>query len=125
MDRAIEINGTKYPLKFGIGAYRLLGRVWKLDGVQGVMNKIQSPFEEGKEAGSFEQFDVIGYLTWAAISNAGVEEGPDVDAIIDDMMFAPEKMEAVMTAFSENIPQQKPGNPQPRKKPGKKGAKKS
>ena len=123
MDRAIEIQGTRYPLKFGIGAYRLLGKIWNLNGVQSVMNKIQSPFEKGKEAGSFEQFDAIGYLTWAAISNAGVEEGPDVDTIIDDMMFAPEKMEEVMTAFSENIPQG--GNPQPRKKPGKKGAKKS
>lgn len=126
MERAIEIRGTKYPIKFGIGAYRLLGRIWKMESIQAIMNKIQAPFEKGSEPGSLEQFDVIGNLTWAGIKNArpkgDTAEIPEVDDIIDDMMFSHEKMEEVMAAFSANIPQQ--GNPQPRKKPGKKAAKK-
>lgn len=123
MKRAIKIQGTEYPLKFGFGAFRLLGRLWNLNGMQSVMSKIQAPFEKGKEEGTFEQFEIIGALVWAGISNAGVEDIPEENDIIDDVMLSPDKIELVMAAFTESIPQQ--GNPQPRKKPGKKGAKKS
>lgn len=123
MERAIEIQGTSYPLKFGIGAYRILGRIWNTESIQVIMNKIQEPFEKGKEPGSLAQFDTIGNLTYAGIKNArpkgDTTEIPEVDDIIDDMMFASEKMEEVMAAFSENIPKQ--GNPQPRPKARKKG----
>ena len=122
MKRSIEIQGTEYPIEFGFGAFRILGALWKLK-FNGVIQKISEDFSSAGDDPSFEQFETIGQMVWAAMQNAGIDDPPKVDKIMDDIMFAPEKLETVMSAFAEKMPQEKPGNPQPRKAPGKKAKK--
>lgn len=118
MKRAIEIQGTKYPIQFGYGSFRILGEKWNCKGVQSVAKKFQEVFpEKGSDDISFEQADKIGDLALAGIENAGCEEIPHRDTIVQEILFDGDKLEALMAAFAESFP--KSGNPQPRKKTGK------
>jgi len=118
MGKTIEIQGKTYPMKFGYGAFRLLGDMWDCKGIQGVATKFQEEFKSAGEEVSFEQADMLGDMVLAGIECGGTIELPDRDDVVHDLLFNAEKIEEVMTAFSESFDQ---GKPQPRKKPGKKG----
>lgn len=117
--RKIKIDGTEYPIKFGYGAFKLLGYKWNCKGVQGVAQKFQEVFpENGSEDLEFEQGDKLGDLALAGMETAGVEDLPNRDDLVNELMFVnPSLIEVIMNAFAESFP--KSGNPQPRKKTGK------
>lgn len=105
-------------MKFGYGAFRLLGEIWGCKGIQGVANKFQHEFKSAGEEVSFNQADMLGDMVLAGIECGSTADLPNRDDVVHDLLFNAEKIEVVMTAFSESFTQ---GNPQPRKKPGKKG----
>lgn len=120
MKKTIEIEGTKYPIRFGYGAFRILGEKWNCSGVQAVANRFQELFpEKGSDDVSFEQGNTLGDLALAGMENAGVEDAPSRDDVVNEMMFVDsEQIQVLMNAFAESFP--KSGNPKPRKKTGKK-----
>ncbi|WP_281681829.1 hypothetical protein [Zunongwangia profunda] len=115
-NQSIKISGSVYPLKFGYGAFRLLGRNWNCPGIAQVSEKVQQAFPEGSNNEvSFDQIDLIGDITYAGISNAGVSDIPDPEDIIQAIVFEDaNQLSIVMNAFSESFP--KEGNVQPRSK---------
>lgn len=120
MRTEIEIQGTRYPMRFGFGAFRILGSLWDCKGVQGVVGKIQGLFpKEGSGDIEFEQAEMIAQLIWAGIENAGTDlETPEDNDILDEVLLAnPDKLQVVMTAFAESFP--KSGNLKPVKSTGK------
>ncbi len=123
----IELNGEKFQLKFGYGAFRILASAWDCKGIQSVAAKFQEifPAEATEDAEiSFEQADQIGDLVLAGIQNAnpGAEQDLDRDEVVGLMMFDPTKLQLVITAFMESFPQA--GKAQPQPKQGKKKGKK-
>ncbi|HET8885236.1 MAG TPA: hypothetical protein VFM70_02680 [Salinimicrobium sp.] len=110
MKHAIEIAGTSFPLKFGFGAFKLLGNAWDCKGIQSVINEFQKIIPTGKEPDvTFEAADKLADVAFAGISNAGVKELPDSDECIEALLFGGQ-LEPLMIAFQESLPQ---GNPQP------------
>lgn len=121
MVQTIELQGKKYPIKFGYGAFRNLGFVWDCKGVQGVAKKFQDIFPEGgSDDVSFEQADKLGDLAIAGLEAAGNHDHPERDDVVQELLFNPEKLEKLMQLFTDSFPK---GNPQPRKNPGKKAKK--
>ena len=112
MAATIELNGTKYPMKFGYGAVRILGDKWNLTGPAKVFDKFSQ-----LEPESFDQFEFLAGLICAGITNAG-EEAPDLFDVVDEVMANPHLIEGVMQEFQKRLPQ---GNPQPAPKGRKKG----
>ena len=116
MNDKITIAGTAYPLKFGFGAFRILGEKWNCKGVQGVINEFQNLFPQEKEQEvdiTFEASDKLADVAFAGISNACAEELPDVDDCINALLFEGQ-LQVVMNAFTKSLPKQ--GNPMPVKK---------
>lgn len=122
MAQTIELQGKKYPVKFGYAAFRNLGFAWDCKGVQGVAQKFQEIFPEGgSDDVSFEQADKLGDLAIAGIEAAGNFDYPERDDVVQELLFDAEKLEKLMQAFADSFPKQ--GNEKPRKKPGKKAKK--
>lgn len=115
MSNSIEIKGTKYPVKFGYGAFRILGEMWGEKGVQSVSKKFQDIFNGSGEEISFEQTDMLGDLVIAGVENAQPEITLpfDRDDAAQEVLFSEDKLTAIMHAFTESFP--KSGNPKPRK----------
>lgn len=113
MNDKITIAGKTYPLKFGFGAFRILGDNWNCKGVQGVINEFQNlfPQEEGKDVDiTFESADKIADIAFSGMINAAAEELPDTDECIHALLFEGQ-INVVMTAFTKSLPQE--GNPKP------------
>lgn len=116
----IKVNGVPYPVKFGYGAIRLLGSIWKLNGFVEVVEKVGSLVPSGKGKNfdlSFENLDCIGDIIWAGITNASnnevdVQREEAVDAFFQDM----ESLATVFELFMESMPSQKEPVEPPKKK---------
>jgi hypothetical protein len=125
MGTTIEIQGKKYPLKYGYGAFRLLGETWECPSVQKVAKKFQEIFPAaGIEDVSFEQANALGELALAGIQNAlpraRWQDLPELDDVVNELLFQDStKINLVMTAFTESFP--KSGNAEPRS-PARKAA---
>lgn len=109
MAAKITLDGTEYPIHFGYGAIRYLGRIWNLNGPQEVFERFGKLFDGKEAAGSFDQMEAMGWLIIAGISNAD-QDPPELNAVVDQVMKDPTLMEVVMTEFQRSLPQ---GNPQP------------
>lgn len=108
MSDFVEINGEKYPLKYGYGSIVLLGEKWGLPGYEEVLSKLASVFPEGGEIKmKFDILEVIGDLILAGITNGGgdVSKADIVDSVIEN----PEILVRVFEAFRSKLPQEKPG----------------
>src|SRR5690606_11418211 len=109
------------PLKFGHGAFRLLGEAWECKSVQKVAKKFQELFPEGGlDDIGFEQANALGQLTLAGIENGGTnwDQLPALDEVVNELLFVDaEKITTVMTAFTESFPNaESQGNAEPRSK---------
>jgi len=75
-NQVITIKDQKFTLKFGYGALRALGMLWKVPGPTQVGNRISKAFEgfSGKNAElGFEQIDVIGAMVYSSVVAADSE----------------------------------------------------
>jgi hypothetical protein len=108
MNHFIEIDGKKYPLKYGYGAIALMGKYWNLDGYEAVINKLANIFPEGQEIQmKFDVLEVIGDLIQAGIANADGDNVKHED-IVDAVMADPSILVNVFENFRSKLPQGKP-----------------
>jgi hypothetical protein len=131
MATILEIKGHKYPIKFGYGAFRLLGNAWDCKGIQGVALKFQSIFPEGgSEEVTFEQGDMLGDLALAGIEVGSYDmvredDIPARDDVVQELLFNADKISILLAAFSESFPKpETSGNAEPRSKARKSATKK-
>lgn len=118
MRHTIEIEGQKYPIKFGYGALRILGSKWNCPGVQSVLQRFRDAFEdENPPDFSFEQGDLVADLILAGVENAGAEKLPDPDDLMNEVLQNPDILSNTVDLFAKSVSQ---GNPTPRKKAGSK-----
>lgn len=120
MKNTIKIEGKTYPIRFGYGAFRILGEKWNCKGIQGVAKKFQDIFpEQDTEDLEFDQAKMLGDLALAGMENAGGEDLPHGDEVVQSIVFEDSsQLSTLMNAFSDSFPQS--GNPKPVKKTGKK-----
>jgi len=102
--KTINIAGTSYPLKYGYGAFRLLGEYWNQKGIQGVIKVFNESFANMDKEQEFDALNKIGDLVNAGIENAGGET-IERDEILQEVMFKDaEKLQIVMDEFVNSIP---------------------
>jgi len=102
--KTINIAGTSYPLKYGYGAFRLLGEYWNQKGIQGVIKVFNENFTNMDKEQEFDALNKIGDLVNAGIENAGGET-IERDEILQEVMFKDaEKLQTVMDEFVKSIP---------------------
>jgi len=102
--KTINIAGTSYPLKYGYGAFRLLGEYWNQKGIQGVIKVFNENFTNMDKEQEFDALNKIGDLVNAGIENAGGET-IERDEILQEVMFKDaEKLQIVMDEFVKSIP---------------------
>jgi hypothetical protein len=102
--KTINIAGTSYPLKYGYGAFRLLGEYWNQKGIQGVIKVFNESFANMDKEQEFDALNKIGDLVNAGIENAGGET-IERDEILQEVMFKDaEKLQTVMDEFVKSIP---------------------
>lgn len=97
----ININGVDYTLKFGYGALRLLADVWRLKGIQEVINAM------GDISG--REIEVAVDLVWAAIAVGSPDAALDTADVGDYLLAHPDKMPEVMEQFMASMPQPQAG----------------
>lgn len=118
----ITINGKQYPIKFGYGATRLLGKYWGLPGFMDVVNTVSGivpKTEDGDPQLLFENLDKMADVVFAGISNASKQEVDiDTDDIIDALFEDMEQLALVFQLFAESMPKAQE-TPQPKKSTGK------
>lgn len=112
----VIILNTKRQLKFGFGALRKLSIRWKCKGLQEVIQIISDKFNNLQDL-EFEATDKLADIVLAALENARVDVSDiDRDDLIEDIVINhPEKLEGIMEAFAQSLPQQ-PETPEPAKK---------
>lgn len=107
-------------MKYGYGAFRILGETWECPSVQKVAKKFQEIFPEGGiDDVAFEQANALGQLALAGIENAGTNWGdlPELDDVVNELLFVDStKINVIMTAFTESFPKPETGNAEPRSK---------
>lgn len=119
----IIINGNEYFLKFGYGAFRVLGRIWKINTLEATGEKIAKAFSKiDKKGGSFgfEQMDVLSDMIYSAIicNDPSVKNKINQDDIASEILRQPSELTAIIELYMNSInsmlsPQ---GKPQPPKK---------
>ena len=125
MERAIEIDGKKYPVKFGYGVLKQLGKHWGCKGINSTFKEVQSVFNEteGIPFDKEEKFiDLFRFGNAKADPKTDIEK-VDPDVIIEAVVFNPGNMEIFMERFQEMM-QRSSGNPKPRPEARKKAASK-
>jgi len=121
-DLNIKLLNKGYQLKFGYGALRILGAKWKCNSIQKVGEEIQKSFSKIEEL-DFDTNDKIVDIVLAALENARHDVTEiDRDELLNELLFEDQaKMEKIMTAFVNSMPQ---GENKPKKKTAKKETKK-
>jgi len=142
----LNIDGVKYPLKYGYGTTKLLGREWKLPGMMEVFAKViqMMPFQDpekvdlenvseeenaaiGAEMLKFENIDIMIDIVQAGIlhGNPDLKELPiDNDGIADHLFSNMEDLTDVFGAFLASMPRPK-ATPEPQKKRSARAKKKT
>ncbi|WP_435624473.1 hypothetical protein [Flagellimonas sp.] len=117
MDKAlnIELNGTPYPLEFGYGSVKLLGKYLNddtYDGTVAIIQQLLSGLSDKEQKGkklSFKMLDCLGYLVISGIENADpdLDHGVKPKHIVDLLFSEPEMLIPVVEAFVDQMPKPK------------------
>lgn len=118
----INIDGKKYPVKYGYGAIRLLGDMWGLKGYAEVVEKVGGLVPEGDDTAvmlKFENLELLADVILAGISNAEnwdrhneIERDTVINAFFDDM----DMLKDVFELFMASMPRAKEPVEPPKKK---------
>ena len=114
----IKIEGKAYPIKFGYGAFRLMGKQWGCKGINDTMARL-STLDGIDENLTFEQEDIIADMIIAGIScgNPDAVELPSQNQVLEAVLLHPEVLAEVTTNLMASFPTR--GNVQPANKAGK------
>ena len=122
----IHINGKDYQLKFGYGAFRVLGQIWKVATLEATGEKIANAFKglDSKKQGAFgyEQMDVLSEMIYSAIIAYDPTAKTEIDTndVATQVLRNPNELTQIIELYMASIssmlaPQGKP-QPQARKK---------
>ena len=101
----IEVNNTKYKVRFGYGALRRVCEIYKHDKVSGI-DKIIKKLKLDKMGSdpSFEQLDFIGNLVISGVKNVDDSVDFSVDDVMDAVMIGKVDIMEIMKAFTDSLP---------------------
>ena len=105
----IKLNARTYNLKFGLKCVRILGQLWGVPTMQGVLNRL-SILDAMTKSSDFdlEGLDVLESVVIAAIksdSTNDIDEA-DFDLVLDYMYANAEKMTEVFQSLLDSMPVQ-------------------
>ena len=119
----INVNGKDYTLKFGYGAFRVLGQIWKVNTLEATGEKIAEAFKglEGKNASfGFPQMNVLSEMIYSAIIafDPAAKNEITPDDVATEVLKKPNELSAIIELYMASIssmlaPQ---GKPQPQRK---------
>ncbi len=120
----IKLINKSYSLKFGLGFFRVLGRVFGDTTLNQTLARL-SVLDGIKDDIPYDLFDLIENLIVAAADNAGNpidEENGDFSSIVDTVFTNPVLLQEIITAIVESMPKQNAdqGKQKAPKKPGAK-----
>ena len=118
MGTIIEIQGSKYPIQFGYGALKILGKKWNAPGIQSTIKKIQEifPEKEGDEM-TWEGMEVLSEVIIAGLQNGdkNYDDRFSEEDILNGVVLNPKSVQKIsaelVSSFSGNS-----GNAEPRSK---------
>lgn len=118
----IKIGENFYQVKYGYGALKLLGSMWKLPGFTEVAEKVAGLIPKDGDTAEilkFENLDLMADIIWAGISNAdtdGKVDYIDSDVIVDAIFQDMEILKDVFELFMASMPKAKQPVEPPKKK---------
>lgn len=120
----ITLNKISYSLKFGLGFFRALGRVYGDTTLNQTIARL-SVLDGIKDDIPFEFFDLIENLVVAAADNAGnpiSAESESYAYIVDTVFTNTDLLQEIFTSIVESMPKQNAdqGKQKAPKKPGAK-----
>lgn len=120
----ITLNKKSYSLKFGLGFFRVLGRVYGDTTLNQTLARL-SVLDGIKDDIPYEFFDLIENLVIAAAANAGNpidDESESYSCIVDTIFTNNALLQEIIAGIVESMPKQNAdqGKPKAPKKPGAK-----
>jgi hypothetical protein len=112
----LKINNVTYPIKFGYGAFRSLGKKWNCTGTTAVFKKLAALDSVDDNGLSFDQEKIILDLVLAGI-DCGSDykiELPIYDHIALDVLLNPDAIKYIFSVLMDCMP--KTGKIEPTKK---------
>lgn len=125
----INFDNKNFELKFGFGVFFILGKMWKLEGINAVFTKVFSSMKWAADIDfskpelinlekleiPFETFTVLADLITASMvankeNNVSIED-IDTMELCDWVFNNQEEIQPIMTAFVESMPKAKPETP--------------
>ena len=124
----IVYQENNFELKFGFGVFFILGKMWKLEGIQAIFKKVLSSVEwavnidfDNPENVSedfdipLESFQVIADIVIASVvadkKNGVTVEDFDVSDVCDWIFENQNLIGPIITAFLQSMPKAKPEEP--------------
>jgi hypothetical protein len=104
----IVINEVSYPIKFGYGALRILGRTWGCDDLQEVFSRLGKLGDLVNGKLGFESMDMLGDITLAGIRSQNSDVDLTADDVVNAFLYAPDQMARVMQEFTASLPKTEP-----------------
>ena len=104
----IVINEVSYPVKFGYGALKILGKTWGCSNLQEVFSRLGKLGDLGQGKLSFEGMDILGHITLSGIRSQTTTVDITVDDVVEALMHAPDVMAQIMQEFAASLPNQEP-----------------
>lgn len=109
----IEINGTPYPVKYGYGAIKILGRYLQTDGYDVTVKEVSAllaTLAAAEKSGGgipFSVTDALGYLLKAGLEYADPDNDLPLDDVTEFVLQNPDTLKPVFELFSESMPKPK------------------
>tara|TARA_B100000768_G_scaffold46545_2_gene45349 strand:+ start:7926 stop:8321 length:396 start_codon:yes stop_codon:yes gene_type:complete len=107
-NQLININGIDYFLKFGYGAFRVLGQIWKVGTLEATGEKISKAFQNLDHKNGtfgFEQMDVLCDMVYSAIlcKNPQVKNDINKDDIATEILKNPNALTEIIELYMSSI----------------------
>lgn len=121
----IQLKNESYSLKFGLGFFRVLGRIFGDTTLNQTIARI-SVLDGVKDDIPYDFFDLIENIIVAAAESAGnaiEKESEDYDSIVEIIFSNPVLLQEIVTSIVESMPKQNTDQGK-QKAPRKPGAKK-
>lgn len=120
----IQLKNESYSLKFGLGFFRVLGRIFGDTTLNQTIARI-SVLDGVKDDIPYDFFDLIENIIVAAAESAGnaiEKESEDYDSIVEIIFSNPVLLQEIVTSIVESMPKQNTdqGKQKAPKKPGAK-----
>ena len=113
----IEVQGTRYGLKFGYAALRQLGVLLKLNDLQEVFSRLGKLGELANGKLNFESLDLIGDIALASILASDSQATLSREDLITHFLAHNDDMMQVINQFVASMPQAATSKqPAPKKK---------